>query len=945
MPKIRFILDDGSELDQDVPDEVLEMAQSDPNYGKMLRDQVQEAHTLGKRVDRTPKKYEHPMAGADPKTKALYAVPNEEEIQRRNVLGAGGIDVGAGPFNKGEISYFQGLAKDSPHEFAEFFIPRVKEKIAPRENINPRHLVKVGEDGRVRFLNLKTDDNPGGTNRWTEFQGLGFDPFNALELVADVAGSLSGANLAKKKAWGLGKEAFATAGGAALGASEVEAARNLLGKAHGITDPSAGEIVKRSATRGAIAGGGSLVGSGVGAAYHNFKSTPNPYFFNKDTAENFEFAATRGQKVADDIRNMPGGEDFNPDVAQLSGEESLLTLRATLASRGGSTSEMRTSSQLLAKDQGNNRILSNLLQDLTRTERAVTAHEAGVGIKEFNLQEILKMPPSQQKSELLKLYNENLKSQKSLQSVAGVAEEGRQTLINRLRGQPATQVGEKTTTPATGLQRTVEDLKGKEQAAWNEYEKLVGEFEAQHMGGRPLGVNIKGVEPLIQQMERQTGYLWRDASKKKYDTVTEPIRGVLDRGGYVTLHELNVNLSDMKETLRMAQKDIKMDNPAVSAQKAAIAALQKTRDDFLSQNMKAPHIAAALETAEATTRHVHDMTKRSVAKNFLAQDAQGVYKIKNPDTVFSDIMVPGNPEGMRQWMDIIGGDPRMLQATKDWYGQHYHNSVMRNGLADPALHKSWMRDYGAQAEMAFGKDFPDIQRLGRIGFAVKAGEKKLAMLENQLKATTAGRIDRMDPEKIVNAILGAKSGRLKASSQVSNLSLGQVNALTNLLKKNSPETFALLQDRTKEMIRMSMFGDELTASTSTQLSSKKLGKYLEESQAQRLSMVMGQPYVDDLMRVQRGLEVMERSAKGIPMPQDTPALTLFRVIFGPLSKVQRTITAARKYSVLGQEKKLADIISDPAKLRAVMKAANAPVTSPLAISVLTSLGLLEQTQE
>jgi hypothetical protein len=203
----------------------------------------------------------------------------------------------------------------------------------------------------------------------------------------------------------------------------------------------------------------------------------------------------------------------------------------------------------------------------------------------------------------------------------------------------------------------------------------------------------------------------------------------------------------------------------------------------------------------------------------------------------------------------------------------------------------------------------------------------------------------MDPEKIVNAIVGAKSRRLGASSQVSNLSLGQVNALTNLLKKNSPETFALVQDRTKEMIRFSMFGDELTASTSTQLKSSKLGKFLEESQRQRLAMVMGQPYVDDLMRVQRGLEVMERGAKGIPMPQDTPALTLFRVIFGPLSKVQRTITAARKYSVLGQEKKLAEIISDPAKLREVMRAANAPVTSPLAISVLTSLGMLEATQE
>jgi hypothetical protein len=939
MPKIRFILDDGSELDQDVPDEVLEMAQSDPNYGKMLRDQVQEAHTLGKRVDRTPFKYKAPIHSMLPGT--------QDENKRRALLGEGGIAVDSGPFSEAEISYFQGLAKDSPHEFAEFFIPRVKEKIAPRENINPRHLVKVGEDGRVRFLNLKTDDNPGGTNRWTEFQGLGFDPFNALELVADVAGSLSGANLAKKKAWGLGKEAFATAGGAALGASEVEAARNLLGKAHGITDPSAGEIVKRSATRGAIAGGGSLVGSGVGAAYHNFKSTPNPYFFNKDTAENFEFAAARGQKVAEDIRNMPGGENFNPDVAQLSGEESLLTLRATLASRGGSTSEMRTSSQLLTNDQSNNRILANLLDDLTTTERAVTGHETGVAIKELNLQEILKLPPTKQKTELLRLYNENLKSQKSLQSVAGVAEEGRQTLINRLRGRPAEQVGEKVVNPSTGLHGVVDKLKEQEKAAWNEYEKLVKEFEVQHMGGRPLGVNIKGIQPLLSQLERQTGYLWRDASKRKFETVTDPLQGVIsgEKEGYVTLDELNFNLSDMKETLRMAQKDVKMDNPAISAQKAAIAALQKVRDDFLSQNMKAPHIAAALETAEATTRHVHETVKRSVAKNFLAQTADGAYKVANPDTVFADIMVPGNPEGMRQWMDIIGGDPRMLQATKDWFGQHYHNSVMRNGLADPQLHKSWMRDYGAQAEMAFGKDFPDIQRLGRIGFAVKAGEKKLKMLEQQLKASTYGKIDRMDPEKIVNAILGAKSGRLKASSQVSNLSLGEVNTLTNIIKKNSPETFALLQDRTKEMIRQSMFGDQLTASTSLQLSSKKLGKYLEESQAQRLSMVMGQTYVDDLMRVQRGLEVMERSAKGLSMPQDTPALTAFRVIFGPLSKIQRTITAARKYSVLGQEKKLADILTDPAKLREVMRVANMPANSPLAMSVLTSLGFVAGSQE
>jgi hypothetical protein len=948
MPQsITFDFDDGTSEDKELPDEVYNLVVSDPNYAKVLHDQVQTAHFLGKKIDSTPFKYKRKVYDPRGGGMSMLLRDSEEEANRRNELAAGGITVGAGPFSKAEIGYFQGLSKDNPQEFAEFFIPKVKEKVDPDGNIDPRHLVMVGQDNRVRFLDLKSKANPGGTNRWTEFEGLPIDPFNALEIGLDAAGSISGATQARKAMLKPFKEAAWQAAGGAAGTTDAELIRLGLGKLHGINKEIDPEEVLGAVTKGAGSFAAGEFGYGVGHVFHKWQ---HPYFFNKDVAENFESGLAQGSSVTRDIREVqdrlaPGSKEFDPDVAQKSGEAALMDLRATLLSRGGGSSEMKTVARLRAKDTSNNRVLNQLLDDMTATPE-VSALEVGQATQTALEQQIKNSPAGVERDKLIALWNENLKKQKVLRNVPETNEKGRGSLIAAMQGSPTERIGEKITRPATGLTKVLEGYQEAEQKAWNGYESQLHEYEKASNNGQPMQVNIKEVLPSLGQYEKRAAEAWDKPGATRFSKVFQPILDAADKdGGFVTLSELNSNLSNMKETLRVASHNADQEGPAVGALQTAIGNLQKVRDNWITNVMRRPDIGDALLAAEHTTKQVHDLTNRSVASQMLRQTRDGEFVLTAPDTLMREVMVPGEDRGMKQWLEIGGHDPDIKQATKDWYAQDYANKVMKNGLADPRAHARWVRDNGPSARLLFDpQEMETINRLGGIGMLARAGKIKLKNAERMLKVSSAGKIVRMDPERIADGVLGVHSREGGAALRQGFLDYPNAASVVQTLKSQSPETFELLQGRAKTMIRNAMFGDEMTMNASKPLSSSTLGKFLEESQAKRLELVLGPQYVKDLRSLKQGLEIMERTGKANPIPMENAPMMGLRAIFGPLSRTQRLITTARRYSIIGQEGKLADIISDPNKLRKIMQVANMPANSPQFLSVAASVGVDFATQ-
>lgn len=108
-----------------------------------------------------------------------------------------------------------------------------------------------------------------------------------------------------------------------------------------------------------------------------------------------------------------------------------------------------------------------------------------------------------------------------------------------------------------------------------------------------------------------------------------------------------------------------------------------------------------------------------------------------------------------------------------------------------------------------------------------------------------------------------------------------------------------------------------------------------------LEDIFGTQYVKDLRLLERAYQVSARR-HGIPGAREeaTPGpLALFRAIFGPLSRKQRFITAARRVQLRRMGQQAINVVTDPAALRQTAEIWESPIGSRQATAVLARLGM------
>ena len=83
----------------------------------------------------------------------------------------------------------------------------------------------------------------------------------------------------------------------------------------------------------------------------------------------------------------------------------------------------------------------------------------------------------------------------------------------------------------------------------------------------------------------------------------------------------------------------------------------------------------------------------------------------------------------------------------------------------------------------------------------------------------------------------------------------------------------------------------------------------------------GLEYLGDLNRIGRVLRQRSEAnmVRGTATEANPTSLALFRVVFGPLSRVQRFLSGARRGTVRWDAAKASDIITDPAMLRELVE--------------------------
>lgn len=105
----------------------------------------------------------------------------------------------------------------------------------------------------------------------------------------------------------------------------------------------------------------------------------------------------------------------------------------------------------------------------------------------------------------------------------------------------------------------------------------------------------------------------------------------------------------------------------------------------------------------------------------------------------------------------------------------------------------------------------------------------------------------------------------------------------------------------------------------------------------------GVNYVNDLKTMSRIVDqkAMKKGLTGVREEANPSYVAFTRVLFGPLNRKQRGITALRRYQTRRMGEKALDIVSDPEKLRFLMEIRRFPISSRVGGQIASRLGLAD----
>ena len=140
----------------------------------------------------------------------------------------------------------------------------------------------------------------------------------------------------------------------------------------------------------------------------------------------------------------------------------------------------------------------------------------------------------------------------------------------------------------------------------------------------------------------------------------------------------------------------------------------------------------------------------------------GKVKIQDSD-LFETSFTPkakGYKERIDEIHNILKDNPDHMNAYKNNILNLYVREVVRDGVADPKLHKIFVsetdaRGYGYGLKKFFGDDYGDITKAGNLIKKVEAENVRLENLRKDLAKSTLGKIENLNPTTIVNKMFDA----------------------------------------------------------------------------------------------------------------------------------------------------------------------------------------------
>jgi hypothetical protein len=318
-------------------------------------------------------------------------------------------------------------------------------------------------------------------------------------------------------------------------------------------------------------------------------------------------------------------------------------------------------------------------------------------------------------------------------------------------------------------------------------------------------------------------------------------------------------------------------------------------------------------------------------------------EVKTPSTISGIFRGEGSSARAfnAQLWDEVDNNAFARRDLMEAFYNDYRWSVFdpKTGKIDPERFMKWKKETsGFAGRMFTPEEYLKIKRPGGLEQVLSAESRRLESLDTSLRKTF-----NLGDTFNFSTITGEQKGQLW--QKYTKLSPQQRRRAMYIMEQTGmADEFRgyLFQDISK------VFTHAMNAPRASQALAQRITKEIDAKTSIIRDMFPGQAqraqeYIEHLRFIGRTLQRRgaQNSVKGIRQEANPNVLALTRVIFGPLSRAQRFLTAARRVQTRSMGENAIRIIQDPEQLRELVQLKNYPIQSRQAAQLLTRLGFAE----
>lgn len=324
-------------------------------------------------------------------------------------------------------------------------------------------------------------------------------------------------------------------------------------------------------------------------------------------------------------------------------------------------------------------------------------------------------------------------------------------------------------------------------------------------------------------------------------------------------------------------------------------------------------VAESFLAANNSTVSLKNFNEAANVRNWLELDPQGNFKVE-PDSIRRTLFSAGNSDALAETLTALGNSPQhKLALLKEMQAKYAAEVFDANGKFQLGSHRRFVQEYQNHLRLLTGGErVAAIENAKTLADEVRRQERSVAFMEKTLKDTFGSSFVRegMSGQDMARALF-SPGGKYTPD---------QVRVLVSTLDREAPDLLSSLRYQTATHIKSALTSNGV-------ISSDGMEKFLNANRG-RLTALYGGDYVAGLDLLNRHIRNQARASRAaMPGEEQSPGMQVFRSLFGPLSPIQRRLTAGTRV-ISGLEAsnaraipKLMNFIEDPDRMRRYLTAA------------------------